>query len=101
MGDVGEGGREEFTHLAVAAAVQSGAADAGLGILAAAQALDLDFIPITREEYELCIPDQHLAHGGVQAVLALLQDPEFRREVEALGGYDTAKAGRVRKVPLT
>lgn len=93
--------REEFTHLAVAAAVQSGAADAGLGILAAAQALDLDFIPITREEYELCIPEQHLTHGGVQAVLALLQDPEFRREVEALGGYDTAEAGRVRKVPLT
>lgn len=91
--------REEFTHLAVAAAVKSGAADVGLGILAAAQALDLDFIPVTREEYELCIPVRHLTHGGVQAVLTLLQDPEFRRAVEALGGYDTSEAGRRRDVP--
>lgn len=88
--------REEFTHLAVAAAVQSGAADVGLGILAAAQALDLDFIPVTQEEYELCVPAAHMSHPGVQAVLALLHDDQFRADVTALGGYDTSSAGRLR-----
>lgn len=90
--------REEFTHLAVAAAVQSGSADCGLGILAAARALGCDFVPVTREEYELCIPEEHWDHPGVQAVLALIQDPAWRAEVEALGGYDLTGAGRVRSV---
>ncbi len=49
---------EEFTHMAVAVAVLSGAADAGLGILAAAQALGLDFIPVVQEQYDLIIPER-------------------------------------------
>lgn len=89
--------REEFTHLAVAAAVKSGSADCGLGILAAARALGCDFIPVTREEYELCIPLEHWDHPGVQAVLALIRDPRWRAEVEALGGYSLEDAGRVRE----
>lgn len=89
---------EEFTHLNVAAAVAAGAADCGLGILAAARALGLDFVPVTREEYELCIPLEHWDHPGVQALRALLEDPAFRREAEALGGYDLQDAGRIREV---
>ena len=49
-------GREEYTHLAVAAAVAGGAADTGLGILAAARALKLDFVPLMKERYDLVIP---------------------------------------------
>lgn len=90
--------REEFTHLAVAATVRSGAADCALGILAAARALDLDFLPVTQEDYELCIPAAHWDHPGVQAVLSLLADADFRQAVEALGGYDLSDAGRVRVV---
>jgi putative molybdopterin biosynthesis protein len=90
--------REEFTHLAVAAAVRSGSADCGLGILAAARALGCDFIPVAQEEYELCIPDEHWEHPGVQALLELLHDPAWRREAEALGGYDLSEAGRTRRV---
>ena len=48
--------RQEYTHLAVAAAVKSGAADCGLGILAAARGLDLDFVPLLDERYDLVIP---------------------------------------------
>ena len=47
--------REEFTHLAVAAAVAAGRADAGLGIRAAAQAFGLDFIPVAWEPYDLVL----------------------------------------------
>ena len=48
--------QEEYTHLGVAAAIASGRADCGLGIAAAAQALDLDFIPLFQERYDLVIP---------------------------------------------
>src|SRR5205814_4953749 len=48
--------REEFTHLAVAAAVASGMADCGLGIAAAAAALGLEFVPLFKERYDLVIP---------------------------------------------
>ena len=48
--------KEEFTHMAVASTVASGIADAGLGILPAARAMNLDFIPIAKERYDLIIP---------------------------------------------
>ena len=90
--------REEFTHLNVAAAVKSGAADTGLGILAAAKALDLDFIEVADEEYELCIPAELEQHPGVQAVLDLVGRPDFQQAMKALGGYDLAEAGRIRRI---
>lgn len=92
--------REEFTHLNVAAAVRSGSADTGLGILAAAKALDLDFIPVTEEEYELCIPAELADDPGVQAVIALIRRPDFQQAVAALGGYDVRDAGRIREVAI-
>jgi putative molybdopterin biosynthesis protein len=48
--------REEGSHMAVAAAVLDGVADAGMGIMAAAQALALDFVPVATERYDLAIP---------------------------------------------
>ncbi len=61
--------RQEFTHLAVAATVASGAADCGLGILAAARALGLDFVPLDHERYDLIIPQSLLCgcHPGAAA----------------------------------
>jgi putative molybdopterin biosynthesis protein len=87
--------REEFTHLAVAAAIASGAADVGLGILAAARALDLDFIPLLKERYDLVIPREHYTSELLAPLLEILRGPGFRRDVEALGGYDAAEMGRV------
>ncbi len=88
--------REEYSHLAVAAAVKGGSADAGLGILSAARALGLDFVPLLNEEYDLVIPRVHYESDRLQPLLALLQDAEFRQEVANLGGYDTANMGRVK-----
>ena len=88
-------GREEYSHLAVAAAVQGGSADAGLGILSAARALGLDFVPLLNEQYDLAIPRVHYESEELQPLLALLQDLDFRREVEELGGYDTQHMGRM------
>lgn len=85
--------RQEFTHLAVAAAVKSGAADCGLGIMAAARALDLDFVPLFNERYDLVIPVEHYESTLLQPLLAIIRDPQFAETVEELGGYETGQMG--------
>jgi putative molybdopterin biosynthesis protein len=87
--------REEYTHLAVAATVASGAADVGLGILAAARALNLDFQPLLQERYDLLIPAEFWESELLAPMLEIIRGPDFRREVEALGGYDVSPMGQV------
>jgi putative molybdopterin biosynthesis protein len=88
--------REVYTHLAVAAAVQSGAADVGLGIAAAAQALGLGFVPLAQERYELAVATAGLAREPLLALLAALNEEEFKRTLQSLGGYDVGETGAVR-----
>jgi putative molybdopterin biosynthesis protein len=90
--------REEYTHLAVAAAVASGSADCGMGIRNAALALNLDFIPVAHERYDLVIPEAFIDLPAIQHVLALLADDEFRSAVAAQPGYDVPAMGQA--VPL-
>jgi len=86
--------REEHTHLAVAAAVAAGRADAGLGVLAAARAFGLGFVPVRSEPYDL-VMDAATWDAPVLAPLrSLLDSPGFAAEVEALGGYDATEMGR-------
>ncbi len=87
--------RQEFTHLAVAAAVASGAADCGLGILAAARALNLDFVPLDHERYDLVIPAQFYESDVLAPLLEIVSDPAFAARVRALGGYETLQMGQV------
>ena len=86
--------REEHTHLAVAAAVAAGRADAGLGILAAARAFGLDFVPVAREPYDLVLRASTVDDPLLAPLWELLARPVFRAEVEALGGYSCAETGR-------
>jgi putative molybdopterin biosynthesis protein len=90
--------REEATHLAVAGAVAAGAADAGLGILAAARAYGLDFVPVARERYEMALRPATAGRSAFQSVLETLRSADFRAVVTALGGYDTAESGTLRSV---
>jgi putative molybdopterin biosynthesis protein len=87
--------REEYTHLAVAAAVASGVATCGLGIAAAARALALDFVPLFKERYELVIPREHYESPLLQPLLQVLHDPRFRAQVAALPGYEVETMGSV------
>lgn len=89
--------REEYTHLAVAALVQGGAADVGLGILAAARALGLDFVPLLEERYDLVVPRAFYTGDLLRPLLELIQSDEFKRQVAALGGYGLAETGVVRE----
>lgn len=86
--------QEEYTHLAVAAAVAAGRADCGLGIPAAAQALGLDFVPLFQERYDLVIPVEHYESALLAPLLELLHEAEFRRAVAALPGYDVTEMGK-------
>jgi len=88
--------REEYTHMGVASAVLTGMADAGMGILAAAHALDLEFIPLARERYDLAVPAEYLGMETVAALIGLVKNSdEFRNAVEGLGGYDLSDMGKI------
>jgi putative molybdopterin biosynthesis protein len=87
--------REEVTHLAVAAAVASGVADCGLGIRAAARALELGFVPIEWERYDLVIPKECFDSALLEPLLALLHDADFRAAVGELPGYDPSPMGEI------
>jgi putative molybdopterin biosynthesis protein len=86
---------EEFTHMSVAVAVLSGAVDVGLGIYAAAKALNLDFIPVVTEQYDLIIPETFYESENIRILLDTINSSEFKKRVQALGGYSTEKTGKV------
>ncbi|MDI3317722.1 MAG: molybdopterin biosynthesis protein [Bacillota bacterium] len=87
--------REETTHLGVAAAVAAGAADVGLGVLSAAKAMGLDFVPVAEERYDLCFARDFYESPRGQLVRNVIASPAFRQRVESLGGYDCRDAGTV------
>ncbi len=86
--------REEHTHLAVAAAVAAGRADCGLGVLAAARAFGLGFVPVATEPYDLVLLNDSIEDELLAPLWSLLESAEFKRAVTDLGGYDTAEMGR-------
>ena len=85
--------QEEFTHMSVAVNVLSGAADAGLGIYAAAKALRLDFVALVTEEYDLVIPEESFEDEKIQLMLEVIRSSTFIERVNKMGGYDTSKTG--------
>lgn len=87
--------REAATHMAVAAAVGSDGADAGMGILSAAAAMELDFIPIAPEEYDFAIPAKYLELPHIQAFINLLKCDAFKNRLDELGGYTYEKIGEI------
>jgi molybdate-binding protein len=86
-------GPEVGSHLEVALAVATGIVDAGLGVRSAAAALDLRFVPITWEDYDLVLAGDALDPAA--PLITALRSSSVRAAVEALGGYDTGKAGEV------
>ncbi len=87
---------EEYTHMSIAASVANGSVDAGMGIRAAANALDLDFVPVAEERYDLIVPQQFTNDAKVTAVLELIRTNEkFKEAILALGGYNLRDCGTV------
>jgi putative molybdopterin biosynthesis protein len=86
---------EEYTHLAAAAVIASGRADCALGIEAASSALDLDFLPLFTERFDLLIPEEFVSGELLKPLFELLEDPHFRKAVAERPGYDVSEMGRV------
>ncbi len=89
----------EETHRAVATTVAEGRADVGLGIHAAARALELHFVPLARERYDLVILKEKGELPSIRHLCDLLQTESFQRAVSGLGGYDTSRTGQ--QIPIS
>ncbi len=89
---------EAATHTELALLIADGRADAGLGIEAAARACGLDFVPLTRERYDLVVPAENRELPPVAALADWLTTPPARTLIADLGGYDTEETGKVKWV---
>ena len=92
-GDIQGYEKEEYTHMAVASAVAGEIADAGLGILPAAKAMNLDFIPVAKERYDLIIPSLYFEDEKIKRIIRTIRSDEFKHMVSQMGGYDVSKTG--------
>lgn len=87
---------EEYTHMSVAASIANGSVDCGMGILAAANALKLDFVPVAEERYDLIVPKQFLDDKKIEALLDVIRNNSgFQKLVMALGGYNLRDSGKI------
>lgn len=87
--------KEVNTHMEVAMAVLSGAADVGLAIFSAARMLGLEFTHVTRERYDLVIPNENLTAKPLEALLDVVRSRDFKQSINDMGGYDTKDTGKV------
>ncbi len=83
--------REMFSHLAVAAEVNSDRDSVGLGIYPAAKAMGLDFVPIADEEYDLLMTKTFFESESGRLLIEMIQSPAFKEQVEKIGGYQVVE----------
>lgn len=86
-------GHEEFTHMAVAAMIASGAADVGFGIAPMATKFNLEFVPLVWEHYCLAIPTNLSKDESTKQIKELLQSSQFRESLSGFDGYDASRSG--------
>ena len=91
-------GREATTHLAVALAVRTGEADAGMGVYSAAKALGLQFVPVATERYELVMHRAMLDDPRIAALVETVSSEAFKQVLRDLGGYETDETGVLREL---
>jgi|WetSurMetagenome_2_1015567.scaffolds.fasta_scaffold52666_2 putative molybdopterin biosynthesis protein len=87
--------RIAYTHMEVALEVFGGTADAGMGIMAAARMLGLDFVPLAKERFDLTIPTDDMSTGVVKALRETLNSEEFKSSVVQMGGYEIRDTGKI------
>ena len=75
--------------------VLSGRADAGPGIRAVAGLLDIDYIPLRWERFDLMISKNRFFDEGIQRFLGLLHEKEFREMATRIEGYDVNLGGKM------
>ena len=89
---------EATTHMAVAAQVASGGADAGMGVFSAAKAMGLDFLPVGDESYDFALYQEDLELPLVKCFLQILKSERFHEKLRELGGYSWEEAGQIVRI---
>ncbi|MGV7117221.1 substrate-binding domain-containing protein [Paenibacillus kyungheensis] len=87
--------QEESSHIAVAGKVASGQADVGVGSEKAAALVGVEFIPLTVERYDLVILNKTENAEWIATLRRILSSDEFKRELQAIGGYDLSRTGEI------
>ncbi len=87
--------RAAHTEADLAAAVQSGRADCGLAVEAAAHRHGLDFVPLATERFDLAMRRRSFFEPPVQRLMAFTRREAFRRQAAAFGGYGIGDCGAV------
>lgn len=87
--------REEANHLAVAGVVARKEADVGIGIEKAAYLVGVDFIPQTRERYDLVMLKSKENEPLIDLVIKTLRSASFLSELDAIGGYELTHTGQI------
>lgn len=84
------------SHLAAASTVARCEADIGIGSEKTAQQVEgIDFIPIQKEKLEMIIIKEDWELPAFQTILQIVRSPEFRAELEGIGGYDLSQLGKI------
>ena len=86
---------EVNTHFEVGLSILSGTANVGIATVAVAKFLGLDFVPITRERFDMVLSQSTFFGKAAQAFIELLHSRDFREKVQRIGGYDPKESGRV------
>jgi putative molybdopterin biosynthesis protein len=86
---------EEWNHLSTASHISRGIADVALGIRSAATQLDLDFIPVKNEQFDLVLRWTPKNEVALQHLLDIIQLTTFKESISALEGYGTNEFGKI------
>lgn len=86
---------EVYTHFEVGLALISESADAGIASAAVARILDLHFIPLVSERFDMVLDKSTFFQPAIQALIETLQSEPFKSRVEKIGNYDFKDAGRI------
>jgi putative molybdopterin biosynthesis protein len=87
---------EVTSHLAVAGSVARGQADVGIGNeKSSLQVKDIDFIPLQKERFEMVVKKEDSNKAWFEALMGIIRSPEFKVELEVIGGYDLQELGHI------
>lgn len=87
--------KEVGGHLDAGLEIHRKNADAAPGIRSAAGLLDLDFIPLRWERYDLLITRERFFDQGVQLFIGMLHEKIFSDTARDLQGYDLSFSGKM------
>jgi putative molybdopterin biosynthesis protein len=84
------------SHLTMAAAIAAGEADLAIGTERISRQMEgIDFIPLLEERYDLVIKKEYLETEAGQALLRMLRNPVFKKEIAHFSGNDYRDLGRI------